>query len=114
MVKSNLYNRLLIVIMMFNMTLGFSQGQRSNYINSPLMQPAYLQEGDTVMIVATAGILKESSVVDDAIDVIYGLPAAVTFVYRPLTRHCRQARRRLTLFLTWHRRLALAPHLALR
>ena len=67
MVKSNLTNRLLIVIMMFNMAIGFSQNQRSNYINSPLMQPAYLQEGDTVMIVATAGILKESSVVDDAI-----------------------------------------------
>ena len=70
MVKSNLYNRLLIVIMMFNMALGFSQNQRSNYINSPLMQPAYLQEGDTVMIVATAGILKDLSAIDDAITLL--------------------------------------------
>ena len=70
MVKSNLYNRLLIVIMMFNMTLGFSQSQRPKYINSPLMQPTYLQKGDTVMIVATAGILKDSSIVNDAVELL--------------------------------------------
>ena len=67
MVKSNLYNRLLIVIIMLNIAVGFSQNQRPKYINSPLMQPAYLQQGDTVMIVATAGILKDKAIVDDAI-----------------------------------------------
>jgi len=67
MVKSNLYNRLLIVIIMFNVVIGFSQNQRPKYINSPLMQPSNLQQGDTVMIVATAGILKDKTLVDDAI-----------------------------------------------
>jgi len=67
MVKKSLHNRLLIVIIMFHIAIGFSQSQQPKYINSPLMQPAYLQKGDTVMIVATAGILKDKAIVDDAV-----------------------------------------------
>ena len=58
---------MLIVSIIFNMAIGFSQNQQPKYINSPLMQPAYLQQGDTVMIVATAGIIKEKAIIDDAI-----------------------------------------------
>ncbi len=67
MIKIKLNNRLLIVMMMLCVANGFSQNQRPKYINSPLMQPTYLQKGDTVMIVATAGILKEKAIVDDAV-----------------------------------------------
>jgi len=34
------------------------------------MQASYLQKGDTVMIVATAGILKDSSIVKNAVDLL--------------------------------------------
>ena len=70
MIKSSFYKNFFIVILMFNTVLCFSQKQRRNYINSPLMQPAYLQEGDTVMILATAGILKDSTIIDNAINLL--------------------------------------------
>jgi len=57
-------------MMLFNIAIGFSQNQRPKYINSPLMQPTYLQKGDTVLIVATAGILKDSSIVNDAVTLL--------------------------------------------
>ena len=67
MVRTSFYKTFFIVILMFNTALCFSQKQQRNYVNSPLMQPAYLQEGDTVMILATAGILKDSTSIDNAI-----------------------------------------------
>ena len=67
MKKTSEYTYVLLVLLLLNISIGFSQKQQANYINSPLMQPAYLQKGDTVMIVATAGVLKDSSVVEDAI-----------------------------------------------
>ncbi len=70
MTKINLYNRLLIMMMMFTIAIGFSQNQRPKYINSPLMHPTYLQKGDTVLIVATAGILKDSSIVNGAVTLL--------------------------------------------
>ncbi len=57
-------------MVMLYVASGFSQDQRPKFINSPLMQPTYLKKGDTVMIVATAGILKDSSIVNDAVELL--------------------------------------------
>jgi muramoyltetrapeptide carboxypeptidase len=70
MKKTPEYTCMLLVLLLLNISIGFSQKQQANYINSPLMQPSYLQKGDTVMIVATAGILKDSSIVNDAVTLL--------------------------------------------
>tara|TARA_R110002073_G_scaffold279026_1_gene443205 strand:+ start:495225 stop:496241 length:1017 start_codon:yes stop_codon:yes gene_type:complete len=57
-------------IALFTIVCGFSQERTPKYINSPLQQPAYLQKGDTVMIVATAGIFKDSVKVDNSIKLL--------------------------------------------
>ncbi len=59
-----------IVTTMLISGVSFSQQKRANYINSPLMQPPYLQKGDTVMILATAGIIKDESILDNAIELL--------------------------------------------
>ena len=66
MFKSSLNILLIIVVLLFAGNMGFSQKKRTNYVNSPLMQPPYLQKGDTVMILATAGIVKDENILDNA------------------------------------------------
>ncbi len=47
----------------------FSQ-RKATIINSPAMQAPYLKKGDTVMILATAGIVSDSTIVNNAIELL--------------------------------------------
>jgi muramoyltetrapeptide carboxypeptidase len=62
--------RFIIIISFFCVFDGFAQKQNIKFINSELMQPPYLHKGDTVMILATAGILKDSTLIENGIAVL--------------------------------------------
>ncbi len=86
MIKDKFYRNLFIVVLMFNMTFCFSQKRKAKIINSPLMQAPYLQKGDTVMILATAGIISDSTIIDNGIELLksWGLKAKLgKNLYKP-------------------------------
>ena len=70
MLKTRLNIYVFVALLMLAGTIGFSQKKRTKYVNSPLMQPAYLQKGDTVMILATAGIIKDEEILNNAVDLL--------------------------------------------
>ena len=70
MTQVNFHKTVCIAIALFTVVCSFSQERKPKYINSPLQQPAYLQKGDTVMIVATAGIFKDSAKVDSSVKLL--------------------------------------------
>jgi len=70
MIKNSFNRNLLLVFLMFNILICFSQKRKIKFINSPLMQAPYLQKDDTVMILATAGIISDSTIVENGIKLL--------------------------------------------
>ena len=86
MIKSKFYRNFFIAMLVFNITLCFSQKRKAKIINSPLMKTPYLQQGDTVMILATAGIISDSTSIDNGIELLksWGLKAKLgKNLYKP-------------------------------
>lgn len=72
MIKINISQYFFIVILLMNTTLNFAQNQSNRDMNSELIKPPYLQKGDTVMILATAGIIQDSIIIENGIKLLNG------------------------------------------
>jgi len=67
MINNSFIRNLFVVLFMFNILICFSQKRKIKFTNSPLKQAPYLQKDDTVMILATAGIISDSTIVENGI-----------------------------------------------
>ena len=81
MISISKFRVLLIVFLIVFPTMVIGSTKFTNQIdknmNQELIQPPYLQKGDTVMILATAGIVSDSTIIDNGIDLLksWGLNA---------------------------------------
>lgn len=74
MINTSIYRFLLVVFLFAIPTTVFGTSNFDIQINKTmsqkLIQPPFLQKGDTVMILATAGIISDSTIIDNGIELL--------------------------------------------
>jgi len=74
MINTSIYRFLLVVFLFAIPTTVFGTSNFTKRINDnmnqKLIQPPFLQKGDTVLILATAGIISDSTIIDNGIELL--------------------------------------------